>query len=143
MRLLLGIAEHDAERGRRCSWQYRFVRFRHVHFRAEVRQFARNHVARHLGTHQQHALSFHLASQGFHHRFGYVLVRDDINRKSMGLDYPRGCRADGSDIQVEEVGLGFAELGQARKEHLHAVGAGQDKPVVIENAGDGAVERRP
>ncbi len=60
--------------------------------------------------------------------------------KSVKLDRLPGRGADSRQFQVQQIGLSFSELRHAREQHLHAVHAGQNQPVIVENSGHRFVE---
>ena len=120
---------------------YRFIGFDDIYFGAKLAKLARDYVACDSGSRQQDALFSHFVSQSFYHRFGYVLLRNDIHFKSVFLDGFFGCGPDSCDLQMFQLSLRQAKFIQPLPKGFNSIHAGQDQPIVFVQILESSVQR--
>ncbi len=118
------------------------VGFHHVHRGAAARQFRRHQVARHGRARQQHALAGEIVrGEGLQQAFRHIFLAHQVDLQVQRLDGRARGRADGADARAQIARRSRRGAVQALDEEAHAVGAGEDQPVVAVQFRDGAVER--
>ena len=117
------------------------VRLDDVHARAAAGEFGGHQVAGDGGARQQDALALQVVGgEGFQQTFGDVLLAHQVHLEMQGFDGGARGRPDGADFGAQLAQIARAGI-EAVEEEAHAVGAGEDQPVVGVELGDGAVER--
>ncbi len=109
----------------------RLVGLDHIHPCARFAQLARDHVARDLGAHQQHALSFHSFVQRRDHRLRDVFLRRDRLRANRAVSIAFLVAGPMAAIfRCARLTATSLASCHALEHRFHAVHAGQDQPVV-------------